>query len=153
MLCASRFPKFLIFVKMTTSLAGTFIFYRVQKFCSSKKLQGIECCYLASIWRCFDQHYIGESIEMLNLMLQFALIVQWNAEQSMSRSMPDSSIQLVVTFCSNKIKVPTSDVVFFTKIKNSGKRDAHKIFRRIVHFSEFSRYLLKDSFVSIGNIN
>ena len=69
---------------------------------SKKKLELIEGRYMASIWKCFDQHYIGESIEMLNLMLQFPLILQWNAEQNMSRSMPGSTLQLVVTFCSSK---------------------------------------------------
>ena len=116
---------------------------RIKKFVFKKKLETIEGRYLASIWKCFDQHYIGESIEMFNLMLQFPLILQWNAEQNMSRSMPGSNLQLVVSFCSSKFcsslfyektKVPTSDVVFFTKIKNLGKRDEQKIFRRMNYF-------------------
>ena len=36
---SSRLPKFFIFCKKTTSIAGGFIFYQVQKFCSSQKLE------------------------------------------------------------------------------------------------------------------
>ena len=64
---ASRSRKFFIFVKETSLVAGIFIFYQVQKFCSSQKLQPIEGCYLASIWKCFGQHYIGESMQMFNM--------------------------------------------------------------------------------------
>ena len=75
-----------------------FYFLPNQKKCSSQKLQRIECCYPTSIWKCFDQHYIGDSMEMCNLVLQFPLIPQWNAEQDISRSVPVSNLQLVVTF-------------------------------------------------------
>ena len=71
---------------------------RSKKFVFKKKLELIEGGNLASIWKCFDQHYIGESIEMFYLVLQFPLIPQWNAEQDISRSMPSSDLRLVPTF-------------------------------------------------------
>ena len=71
---------------------------RIKKFVFKQKLELIEGRNLASIWKCFDQHYIGEAMEMFNLVLQFPLIPQWNAEQDTSRSMPSSDIQLVPTF-------------------------------------------------------
>ena len=66
-------------------LDGFFIFYRSKKIVFKKKLELIEGRHLASIWRCFDQHYVGESMEMFNLVLQFPLIPQWNAEQVTSK--------------------------------------------------------------------
>ena len=102
-LCASRLPKFFIFVKKTTSLVGTLFFYQVQKFCSIKKLQLIEGCYQASIWTYFVQHSIAESMEIATSDWAFLLIPLCNGDQNISRSMPDSSIQFVVTFCSSKI--------------------------------------------------
>ena len=84
-------------------LRGRFKKDRSKKFDFKKKLELIEGRYLASIWKCFVQHYIGESMEMLSLMLQFPLILQWNAEQNMSRSTPGSNLQFVVTFSSSKI--------------------------------------------------
>ena len=71
---------------------------RIKKFVFKKKLELIEGRHLASIWRCFEQRYVGESMEMFNLMLQFPLIPQWNAEQVTSKSMPGSDLQLVPTF-------------------------------------------------------
>ena len=54
-------------------------FYRIKKFVFKKKLELIEGRYLASIWKCLDQHHIGESMEVFNLVLQFPLIPQWDA--------------------------------------------------------------------------
>ena len=82
----------------SSSLSGHLFFYRIKKFVFKKKLELIEGRYLASIWKCFSQHYIGESMEMFNLVLQFLLIPQWNGEQDTSRSMPGSDLQLVPTF-------------------------------------------------------
>ena len=73
-------------------------FYQSKKFVFKKKLELIEGRYLASIWKRFDQHYIGESMKMFILVLQFPLIPQWNAEQDLSRSMPDIDLQLALTF-------------------------------------------------------
>ena len=96
-------PNFFIFVKKTTSLAGTFIFDQVQKFCSSKKLQLIEGCYQASIWAYFVQHSIAESMEIATSDWAFPLIPLCNDDQNISRSMQDCNIQFVVTFFSIKI--------------------------------------------------
>ena len=74
-------------------------FYQSKKFVFKKKLELIEGRYLASICKRFDQHYIGESMKMFILVLQFPLIPQWNAEQDTSGSMPCSDLQLVPTFC------------------------------------------------------
>ena len=96
----------IFFAKETSSVAGTFIFYQVQKFCSSQKLQRTEGCYLASIWKCIGQHYIGESMEMFNIQrhdIAISIDSLWNAEQDISKSMPGSNLQLVVTFDSSKI--------------------------------------------------
>ena len=71
---------------------------RSKKFVFNKNLELIEGRYLASIWKCFDQHYTEESMEMFNLVLQFPLIPQWNAGQGTSRSMPDCDLQLALTF-------------------------------------------------------
>ena len=71
---------------------------RIKKFDLKKKLELIEGRSLASIWKCFGQHYIGESMEMFNLVLQFLLIPQWNGEQDTSSSMPGSDLQLFPTF-------------------------------------------------------
>ena len=79
-------------------LRGLFKKDRSKKFVFKKKLEPIEGRYLASIWKCFNQHYIGKSMEMFNLVLQFPLIPQWNVEQDASRSMPGSDLQLVPTF-------------------------------------------------------
>ncbi len=70
----------------------------IEKIRLQKKLEPIEGRYLASIWKCFNQICIGKSMEMFNLVLQFLLIPQWNAEQDASRSMPGSDLQLVPTF-------------------------------------------------------
>ena len=80
------------------SHGGCFKKDRSKKFDFKIKLELIEGCYLASIWKCFVQHYIGESMEMFNMVLQFPLIPQWNAEQDTSRSMPDCDLQLALTF-------------------------------------------------------
>ena len=79
-------------------LRGLFKKDRSKKFVFKKKLEPIEGRYLASIWKCFNQHYIGKSMEMFNLVLQFLLIPQWNGEQDTSRSMPGSDLQLFPTF-------------------------------------------------------
>ncbi len=79
-------------------LDGFFKKDRIKKSAFKKKLELIEGRSLASIWKCFSQHYIGESMEMFNLVLQFLLIPQWNGEQDTSRSMPGSDLQLVPTF-------------------------------------------------------
>ena len=71
---------------------------RIKKFVFKKKLELIEGRSLTSIWKCFSQRYIGEPMEMFNLVLQFPSIPQWNARQDASRSMPDSNLQLVPTF-------------------------------------------------------
>ena len=79
-------------------LHGLFKKDRSKKFVFKKKLEPIEGRYLTMIWKCFNQHYIGKSMEMFNLVLQFPLIPQWNAEQVTSKSMPGSDLQLVPTF-------------------------------------------------------
>ena len=71
---------------------------RSEKFVIKKKLELIEDRNLASIWKCFDQHYIEESMEKFNMVLQFPLIPQWNAGQGTSRSMAGSDLQLVPIF-------------------------------------------------------
>ena len=75
------------------SLSDHLFFYRIKKFVFKKKLELIEGRYLASIWKRFDQHYIGESMKMFILVLQFPLIPQWNAEQNTPRPMPGSDLQ------------------------------------------------------------
>ncbi len=121
------------------SVAWIFIFYQVQKFWSRQKLQRIECGHLGSISKCFDHHYIGESMEMFNLVLQFPLIPQWDTEHDISKSMPGSNLQLVVTFDSSiffdSVKNKSSEnwCRIFTKIKNLGKRDA-RFFIREMYF-------------------
>ena len=66
---------------------------RSKKSVFNKKLELIEDRNLASIWKLFDQHYIEESMEKFNLVLQFPLIPQWNAEQNTPRPMPGSDLQ------------------------------------------------------------
>ena len=58
------------------SVSSNFIFYQVQKFWSRKKLQLIEGCYLASIWKYLIQRSIVEAMEiatsckeMLNVLI------------------------------------------------------------------------------------
>ena len=79
-------------------LYGLLFFYRIKKFVFKKKLELIEGRHLASIRKCFHQHYIGESMEIFNLVLHFLLIPQWNGEQDTSRSMPGSDLQLFPFF-------------------------------------------------------
>ena len=79
-------------------LHGHFKKDRSKKLVFKKKLEPIEGRYLVSIWKYFNQHYIGKSMEMFNLVLQFPVIPQWNVEQDASRSMPGGDLQLVPTF-------------------------------------------------------
>ena len=43
---------------------GHFVFYRIKKFVFKKKLELIEGRYLASIWKCFVQRSIEESMKI-----------------------------------------------------------------------------------------
>ena len=61
-------------------LRGIFKKDRSKKFVFKKKLEAIEGRYLASIWKCFSQCYIGKSMKMFNLVLQFPLISLCNAD-------------------------------------------------------------------------
>ena len=58
---------------------------RSKKFDFNKKLELIEGRNLASIWKCFDQHYIGESMEMFNMVLQFPLFLNG----TLNKTLPD----------------------------------------------------------------
>ncbi len=62
---AHRFAQIFYFCRKsyTVSLAGIFIFYRIN-FLLESKLQPIEGRYLASIWKCFVQRSIEESMEI-----------------------------------------------------------------------------------------
>ena len=80
------------------SLDGFFKKDRTKKIVFKKKLELIEDRYLASIWKWLVQRSIEESMEIATPDWTFPLIRLRNADQNISRSMPDGDLQLVPTF-------------------------------------------------------
>ena len=75
-----------------------FYFLPIKKNRLQKKLELIEDRYLASIWKWLVQRSIEESMEIATPDWTFPLIRLRNADQNISRSMPDGDLQLVPTF-------------------------------------------------------
>ncbi len=104
---------------------------------------------LASIWKCFSQHYVGESMKMFNLMLQFLLIPQWNGEQDTSRSMPGSDLQLFPIFLKTNFLIRSflkfrkiDELTLFLKEKRN-RRDARKSYWKNVFWLSPDFYICK----------
>ena len=83
---ASRLPKCFIFVKKTSSVAGIFIFYQVQKFWSEKKLGHFfrdqkfskKFRKFSKIWKIFNEKSMKIEIFRFSKFLRFSIFIDFS---------------------------------------------------------------------------